>query len=48
MAVPDFVVLEVKLLLCTSYRYEAVITIVKPSTRILSTMYYAREPGKIM
>ncbi|XP_030413895.1 tRNA (adenine(58)-N(1))-methyltransferase non-catalytic subunit TRM6 isoform X1 [Gopherus evgoodei] len=28
-------------------KYEAVITIVKPSTRILSTMYYAREPGKI-
>ncbi|KAI1240426.1 hypothetical protein IHE44_0008848 [Lamprotornis superbus] len=29
-------------------KYEAVITIVKPSTRILSTMYYAREPGKII
>ncbi|XP_058037054.1 tRNA (adenine(58)-N(1))-methyltransferase non-catalytic subunit TRM6 [Ahaetulla prasina] len=28
-------------------KYEAVITIIKPSTRILSTMYYAREPGKI-
>ncbi|KFV04506.1 tRNA (adenine(58)-N(1))-methyltransferase non-catalytic subunit TRM6, partial [Tauraco erythrolophus] len=28
-------------------KYEAIITIVKPSTRILSTMYYAREPGKI-
>ncbi|XP_062981377.1 tRNA (adenine(58)-N(1))-methyltransferase non-catalytic subunit TRM6 [Elgaria multicarinata webbii] len=28
-------------------KYEAVITIVKPSARILSTMYYAREPGKI-
>ncbi|XP_042657810.1 tRNA (adenine(58)-N(1))-methyltransferase non-catalytic subunit TRM6 isoform X3 [Tyto alba] len=28
-------------------KYEAVITIVRPSTRILSTMYYAREPGKI-
>ncbi|XP_034966017.2 tRNA (adenine(58)-N(1))-methyltransferase non-catalytic subunit TRM6 [Zootoca vivipara] len=28
-------------------KYEAVITIVKPSTRILSTMYYGREPGKI-
>ncbi|NWH90842.1 TRM6 methyltransferase, partial [Aegithalos caudatus] len=28
-------------------KYEAVVTIVKPSTRILSTMYYAREPGKI-
>ncbi|XP_065538257.1 tRNA (adenine(58)-N(1))-methyltransferase non-catalytic subunit TRM6 [Lathamus discolor] len=28
-------------------KYEVLITIVKPSTRILSTMYYAREPGKI-
>ncbi|KAM3852823.1 tRNA (adenine(58)-N(1))-methyltransferase non-catalytic subunit TRM6 isoform 1-T1 [Vipera latastei] len=28
-------------------KYEAVITIIKPSARILSTMYYAREPGKI-
>ncbi|KAM9070124.1 tRNA (adenine(58)-N(1))-methyltransferase non-catalytic subunit TRM6 isoform 2-T2 [Sarcophilus harrisii] len=28
-------------------KYEAVITVVKPSTRILSIMYYAREPGKI-
>lgn len=28
-------------------RYEAIITVVKPSTRILSIMYYAREPGKI-
>ncbi|XP_018422147.1 PREDICTED: tRNA (adenine(58)-N(1))-methyltransferase non-catalytic subunit TRM6 [Nanorana parkeri] len=28
-------------------KYEAIITIVKPSTRILSMMYYAREPGKI-
>ncbi|XP_044300092.1 tRNA (adenine(58)-N(1))-methyltransferase non-catalytic subunit TRM6 isoform X2 [Varanus komodoensis] len=28
-------------------KYEAVITVIKPSTRILSTMYYAREPGKI-
>ncbi|XP_063300070.1 tRNA (adenine(58)-N(1))-methyltransferase non-catalytic subunit TRM6 isoform X1 [Pelobates fuscus] len=28
-------------------KYEAVITILKPSTRILSIMYYAREPGKI-
>ncbi|XP_006162891.1 tRNA (adenine(58)-N(1))-methyltransferase non-catalytic subunit TRM6 isoform X1 [Tupaia chinensis] len=28
-------------------KYEAIITIVKPSTRILSIMYYAREPGKI-
>ncbi|XP_053140779.1 tRNA (adenine(58)-N(1))-methyltransferase non-catalytic subunit TRM6 isoform X2 [Hemicordylus capensis] len=28
-------------------KYEAIITIIKPSTRILSTMYYAREPGKI-
>lgn len=28
-------------------KYEAVVTVVKPSTRILSTMYYAREPGKI-
>ncbi|XP_049635207.1 tRNA (adenine(58)-N(1))-methyltransferase non-catalytic subunit TRM6 [Suncus etruscus] len=28
-------------------KYEAIITVVKPSTRILSTMYYAREPGKI-
>ncbi|XP_060088695.1 tRNA (adenine(58)-N(1))-methyltransferase non-catalytic subunit TRM6 [Heteronotia binoei] len=28
-------------------KYEAVITIIKPSTRILSTMYYSREPGKI-
>lgn len=28
-------------------KYEAVFTIVKPTTRILSTMYYAREPGKI-
>uniref|UniRef100_A0A8C5RRV7 tRNA (adenine(58)-N(1))-methyltransferase non-catalytic subunit TRM6 n=1 Tax=Laticauda laticaudata TaxID=8630 RepID=A0A8C5RRV7_LATLA len=28
-------------------KYEAVITIIKPSTRILSIMYYAREPGKI-
>ncbi|XP_023367965.1 tRNA (adenine(58)-N(1))-methyltransferase non-catalytic subunit TRM6 isoform X2 [Otolemur garnettii] len=28
-------------------KYEAVITVVKPSTRILSIMYYAKEPGKI-
>ncbi|XP_053316391.1 tRNA (adenine(58)-N(1))-methyltransferase non-catalytic subunit TRM6 [Spea bombifrons] len=28
-------------------KYEAVITILRPSTRILSMMYYAREPGKI-
>lgn len=28
-------------------KYEAVVTILKPSTRILSAMYYAREPGKI-
>uniref|UniRef100_A0A8P0SBF6 tRNA (adenine(58)-N(1))-methyltransferase non-catalytic subunit TRM6 n=1 Tax=Canis lupus familiaris TaxID=9615 RepID=A0A8P0SBF6_CANLF len=28
-------------------KYEAIITVVKPSTRILSIMYYAREPGKI-
>ncbi|XP_069862884.1 tRNA (adenine(58)-N(1))-methyltransferase non-catalytic subunit TRM6 isoform X2 [Dipodomys merriami] len=28
-------------------KYEAIITILKPSTRILSIMYYAREPGKI-
>uniref|UniRef100_G3TSN1 tRNA (adenine(58)-N(1))-methyltransferase non-catalytic subunit TRM6 n=1 Tax=Loxodonta africana TaxID=9785 RepID=G3TSN1_LOXAF len=28
-------------------KYEAVVTVVKPSTRILSVMYYAREPGKI-
>ncbi|XP_023481909.1 tRNA (adenine(58)-N(1))-methyltransferase non-catalytic subunit TRM6 isoform X2 [Equus caballus] len=28
-------------------KYEAIITVVKPSTRILSVMYYAREPGKI-
>lgn len=28
-------------------KYEAMITVVKPSTRILSVMYYAREPGKI-
>ncbi|NXN13480.1 TRM6 methyltransferase, partial [Indicator maculatus] len=28
-------------------KYEALITIVKPSTRILATMYHAREPGKI-
>ncbi|KAE8600860.1 hypothetical protein XENTR_v10013430 [Xenopus tropicalis] len=28
-------------------KYEAVITILKPSTRILAMMYYAREPGKI-
>ncbi|KFV61733.1 tRNA (adenine(58)-N(1))-methyltransferase non-catalytic subunit TRM6, partial [Dryobates pubescens] len=28
-------------------KYEAVVTVVKPSTRILATMYYAREPGKI-
>ncbi|XP_040836915.1 tRNA (adenine(58)-N(1))-methyltransferase non-catalytic subunit TRM6 [Ochotona curzoniae] len=28
-------------------KYEAVITVVRPSTRILSIMYYAREPGKI-
>ncbi|XP_019500122.1 PREDICTED: tRNA (adenine(58)-N(1))-methyltransferase non-catalytic subunit TRM6 isoform X2 [Hipposideros armiger] len=28
-------------------KYEAIVTIVKPSTRILSIMYYAREPGKI-
>ncbi|XP_004451566.1 tRNA (adenine(58)-N(1))-methyltransferase non-catalytic subunit TRM6 [Dasypus novemcinctus] len=28
-------------------KYEAVVTVVKPSTRILSIMYYAREPGKI-
>ncbi|KAJ6659206.1 hypothetical protein lerEdw1_019251 [Lerista edwardsae] len=28
-------------------KYEAVITIVKPTTHVLSTMYYAREPGKI-
>ncbi|XP_053568154.1 tRNA (adenine(58)-N(1))-methyltransferase non-catalytic subunit TRM6 [Bombina bombina] len=28
-------------------KYDAAITIVKPSTRILSMMYYAREPGKI-
>ena len=31
----------------SSSRYEAMITVVKPSTRILSVMYYAREPGKI-
>lgn len=35
-------------MLCfSSPRYEAMITVVKPSTRILSVMYYAREPGKI-
>ncbi|KAM5246619.1 tRNA (adenine(58)-N(1))-methyltransferase non-catalytic subunit TRM6 isoform 2-T2 [Ctenodactylus gundi] len=28
-------------------KYEAIVTILKPSTRILSIMYYAREPGKI-
>ncbi|XP_069464373.1 tRNA (adenine(58)-N(1))-methyltransferase non-catalytic subunit TRM6 [Ambystoma mexicanum] len=28
-------------------KYESVITIVKPCTRILAMMYYAREPGKI-
>nr|DBA27124.1 TPA: hypothetical protein GDO54_011300 [Pyxicephalus adspersus] len=28
-------------------KYEANISIVKPSTRILAMMYYAREPGKI-
>ncbi|KAG8583942.1 hypothetical protein GDO81_008600 [Engystomops pustulosus] len=28
-------------------KYEANITILKPSTRILAIMYYAREPGKI-
>ncbi|XP_044145902.1 tRNA (adenine(58)-N(1))-methyltransferase non-catalytic subunit TRM6 [Bufo gargarizans] len=28
-------------------KYEASITILKPSTRILAIMYYAREPGKI-
>ncbi|KAM4693554.1 tRNA (adenine(58)-N(1))-methyltransferase non-catalytic subunit TRM6 [Discoglossus pictus] len=28
-------------------KYEAVITILKPSARILAMMYYAREPGKI-
>ncbi|XP_053429372.1 tRNA (adenine(58)-N(1))-methyltransferase non-catalytic subunit TRM6 isoform X2 [Nycticebus coucang] len=28
-------------------KYEAIITVVKPSTRILSIMYYAKEPGKI-
>nr|XP_019590459.1 PREDICTED: tRNA (adenine(58)-N(1))-methyltransferase non-catalytic subunit TRM6 isoform X2 [Rhinolophus sinicus] len=28
-------------------KYEAIVTVVKPSTRILSIMYYAREPGKI-
>ncbi|KAM6144366.1 tRNA (adenine(58)-N(1))-methyltransferase non-catalytic subunit TRM6 [Erethizon dorsatum] len=28
-------------------KYEAIITVLKPSTRILSVMYYAREPGKI-
>ncbi|XP_068088604.1 tRNA (adenine(58)-N(1))-methyltransferase non-catalytic subunit TRM6 [Hyperolius riggenbachi] len=28
-------------------KYEANITILKPSTRILAMMYYAREPGKI-
>ncbi|KAM3931542.1 tRNA (adenine(58)-N(1))-methyltransferase non-catalytic subunit TRM6 [Leptodactylus fuscus] len=28
-------------------KYEANITILKPSTRILAVMYYAREPGKI-
>ncbi|XP_004697902.1 tRNA (adenine(58)-N(1))-methyltransferase non-catalytic subunit TRM6 [Echinops telfairi] len=28
-------------------KYEAVVTVLKPSTRILSVMYYAREPGKI-
>ncbi|XP_012583518.1 PREDICTED: tRNA (adenine(58)-N(1))-methyltransferase non-catalytic subunit TRM6 isoform X2 [Condylura cristata] len=28
-------------------KYEAIVTVVKPSTRILSVMYYAREPGKI-
>ncbi|KAM4770883.1 tRNA (adenine(58)-N(1))-methyltransferase non-catalytic subunit TRM6 [Rhinophrynus dorsalis] len=28
-------------------KYEAIITILKPSTRILAMMYYAREPGKI-
>ncbi|KAM5163379.1 tRNA (adenine(58)-N(1))-methyltransferase non-catalytic subunit TRM6 [Mantella aurantiaca] len=28
-------------------KYESTITILKPSTRILAMMYYAREPGKI-
>ncbi|KAM9316802.1 tRNA (adenine(58)-N(1))-methyltransferase non-catalytic subunit TRM6 [Gastrophryne carolinensis] len=28
-------------------KYEANITVLKPSTRILAIMYYAREPGKI-
>lgn len=28
-------------------KYEAIVTILKPSTRILSIMYYGREPGKI-
>ncbi|KAG8430835.1 hypothetical protein GDO86_019916 [Hymenochirus boettgeri] len=28
-------------------KYEALITVLKPSTRILAMMYYAREPGKI-